>query len=333
METLAGDPRERRARRAERARHLHAPVGDELAAAENDALDVALLEEAFRVERLGPERLLQPLAGGIHRQEDVTDVVDEHGGLACCRREDEGRHEDGGVRVIAVDHDVEDTVAVEIGQLHAEDPASRAPLVGPLRLELLLDDLVEEYPLTVGDHHARAAVPRRHGDVHADHAVGELRDLLEGDLGFAARVRPCVELAREEPGEERLHDARRLALLGLARGGEIALGPGLDRGREEQRGGQQRAPAREGEEPDVHVGLLLDPRVGDDEQVLDLEPLADRREAVAVEHVLALDALLAEPHADRVAEGDLEPPRLVERLDQLVRRCLGEPVLDAVHER
>src|SRR5439155_24721020 len=75
------------------------------------------------------------------------------------------------------------------------------------------------------------------------------------------------------------------------------------------------------------------PAEGDEQQALALVPRPGLREPLALEHILALDPLLGEPHVDRVTQRDLEAPGPVERLDQLVRRRLRQVALDALDAR
>ena len=65
--------------------------------------------------------------------------------------------------------------------------------------------------------------------------------------------------------------------------------------------------------------------------------LDDRVETLAGEDVVALDALLGEPDADRVARIDLEPAAPGERVDDLAHRRIGQRFpharLDDRHDR
>ena len=63
--------------------------------------------------------------------------------------------------------------------------------------------------------------------------------------------------------------------------------------------------------------------------MLDLETLRDGVEPLARQHVLALHALLIDPHPDRVAQTDLEAAGPSEGVDHLVDRCVGQGFLDA----
>src|SRR5687768_4053293 len=62
---LAGDARHRRPRRAERRRHAHGTVSNELVTLERVASRLPLPEERVRAERLPPQRLLEPAALGV----------------------------------------------------------------------------------------------------------------------------------------------------------------------------------------------------------------------------------------------------------------------------
>src|SRR4029450_11060269 len=96
-----------------------------------------------------------------------------------------------------------------------------------------------------------------------------------------------VEVAGEQPGEERSLRVGRLVVSCLGRTREVTLWCGPDRRRDEERGGEQLGRPGEREEPHVHVGLGLGPRERDDEKVLDLEPLRGWRQPLAVQRVLA----------------------------------------------
>ena len=202
-----------------------------------------------------------------------------------------------GCSMIAVDDDVERAVAGQLGKLHAEDPTPHLRPVGPLGLEDIAHEAIEEDTLAVSDHQPRDLVLRPDRNVHRHGGEGELGDLAQRDRALAARVRPGVEVAGEQPGEERSLRVGSLVVACLGRTREVTLRCGPDRRRNEERGGQQRGRPGEREEPHVHVGLGLGPRERDDQEVLDLEPLRGRRQPLAVQQVLAPDPLLLQPHA------------------------------------
>src|SRR5262249_44102595 len=142
-----------------------------------------------------------------------------------------------------------------------------------------------------------------------------------------------VEVAVEQPGEEGALLVRGLTFLLLAGGGVVTLGRRLDRRGDEQRRVQAAIRAGKTEQADIHVGLTLHARERDDHEIVDLEALREGVEPFAGEHVLALAALLIDPHADRVAQTDLEATGAIEGVDDLVDGRIGLRVLDArLHE-
>ena len=233
---------------------------------------------------------------------------------------------------LAVGHHLEHPVAVQIGELHGEDLPRGPSAVTPLGLEHPVHDPVEEDALSVGDDEAGDPVLGRDGNVHGHDGKAEAGNLREGDPGLPARVGRGLQLASEDPGQERaLLGLGRLA--GLASARKLPLGSGLDRGRHEEGRAEQRRRGRRRVETDLHVGLVLDPFEIDHQELLDLEALHGSVEAFPFDNLFTLDPLLAEPDIDLVSHGHLEAAAPVEPLDELMDRRLRQALFQTGEKR
>ena len=113
----------------------------------------------------------------------------------------------------------------------------------------------------------------------------------------------------------------------------LPCGGRANRGRHEERRGERGFPTGHLEEAHVHVGLGLDPLEVEHEDVLGLEALGHLLEALALESLLGLDALLLEGHAERIAHADAEASGSRETVDQLLHRGFDQVVPDAGGKR
>src|SRR5499425_750730 len=93
---------------------------------------------------------------------------------------------------------------------------------------------------------------------------------------------------------------------------------GMDRGRHEEGGVEGRLLPRQLEQPYVHVGLGLDPLEMDGEDILGLVALGNLRDALPLESLLGLDALLRQGQTEGVTHPDAEPARPGQAVHQLL---------------
>ena len=112
--------------------------------------------------------------------------------------------------IVAIAHDLERAVTVDVGELDGDRAAEEAHRFRPLGLDALLDDLVHVDLVAVADHQAGDPVRRRHRHIHGQHREGEPGHLTQWNGPFTARVAARLEIAPEQPGQER-------SLLGLRR--------------------------------------------------------------------------------------------------------------------
>ena len=126
---------------------------DELALLDDHLFRLTGSEERGLAEPLRPQRLLDAVALEIDGEEELVDVLHQERGLAVLGGEHEGVEAD--LFIVAIADDLEDPVAVEVGQLDRDGPAEEAHGLRPLRLHALLDDLVHVDLIAVADHHAR----------------------------------------------------------------------------------------------------------------------------------------------------------------------------------